>query len=471
MCSFLLVLLLFVVTFSTLQDSVTHWCPEEETAATKSGRQKSLVFAPHWLCAIDQTCTPTHQENPWETPLQGSAVSQNHPEAHHNGHSRPIPMEVHAVPTHQQKSCDPLRSLQSRLDNRCATSTGAQAADVSSHCVQRCMADNASLRLGTMGRVGSQRQVLELANASRWSSKSFSFTEHAQFAKSQRPKRKGIRQDQEERQSKNDRIPAIRRERCRKPQHIALRTAGSGDACLDKHRRIHWKQYAFCHNDLQPNTAEQLAQKKECVAALRAAYPDGNTIPSETKDLIDKMDKDIEKIEKENNKFVTKNIHSATKSLGKAQKALTETLEAKKAHRTRWIKHITEAVTTWQEQLKEYQKQQASLQEVITKAKEDIELARSAIQTLSSTASQAMLASMPPITPVTAEQEDGATEADKEEEKLQGQLQTVLQDCAAVLTRECTTPTLDVEDLTMDDAERDKKRQRSMEPFGGSTKS
>ena len=251
MCSFLLVLLLFVVTFSTLQDSVTHWCPEEETAATKSGRQKSLVFAPHWLCAIDQTCTPTHQENPWETPLQGSAVSQNHPEAHHNGHSRPIPMEVHAVPTHQQKSCDPLRSLQSTLDNRCATSNGAQAADVSSHCVQRCMADNASLRLGTMGRVGSQRQVLELANASRWSSKSFSFTEHAQFAKSQRPKRKGIRQDQEERQSKNDRIPAIRRERCRKPQHIALRTAGSGDACLDKHRRIHWKQYAFCHNDLQ----------------------------------------------------------------------------------------------------------------------------------------------------------------------------------------------------------------------------
>ena len=227
----------------------------------------------------------------------------------------------------------------------------------------------------------------------------------------------------------------------------------------------------FATTTFNPNTAEQLAQKKECVAALRAAYPDGNTIPSETKDLIDKMDKDIEKIEKENNKFVTKNIHSATKSLGKAQKALTETLEAKKAHRTRWIKHITEAVTTWQEQLKEYQKQQASLQEVITKAKEDIELARSAIQTLSSTASQAMLASMPPITPVTAEQEDGATEADKEEEKLQGQLQTVLQDCAAVLTRECTTPTLDVEDLTMDDAERDKKRQRSMEPFGGSTKS
>ena len=198
MCSILLVLLLFVVTFSTLQDSVTHWCPKEETAATKSDRQEKLVFAPHWSCAFDQTCAPTHQANPWETSLQGSAVSQNHPEANHNGHSRIIPLEVYAVPTHQQKSGDPSRSMPCTLDNWCATSKGTQAADVSSHCVQRRMADNASLRLGTMGGVGSRRQFLELANASRWSSKSFSFTEHAQFAKSQRPKRKGIRKGHRE---------------------------------------------------------------------------------------------------------------------------------------------------------------------------------------------------------------------------------------------------------------------------------
>ena len=226
----------------------------------------------------------------------------------------------------------------------------------------------------------------------------------------------------------------------------------------------------FATTTFNPTTAEQLAQKKECVAALRAAYPDGSTIPAETKDLIDKMDKDIEKIEKDNNKFVTKNIHSATKSLGKAQKALTETMEARKSHRARWIKHITEAVTTWQNQLKEYQKQQESFQDVIMKAKADIEMARSAIQTLSSTASQAMLAAMPQIHPVTAEQDDGTAEADKEEEKLQGQLHAVLQDCAAALGKESTTA-LEVEDLTMEDAEREKKRQRSMEPFGGSSKS
>ena len=228
----------------------------------------------------------------------------------------------------------------------------------------------------------------------------------------------------------------------------------------------------FTTSTFNPNTAEQLAQKKECVAALKAAYPDGATIPMDTKELIEKMDKDIERIEKDNNKFVTKNLHSATKSLGKAQKTLTETLEAKRSHRTRWLKHITEAVTTWQGQLKEYQKQQSAFQDVVKKAKEDIEQARSAIQTLSSTASQAMLASMPPIAPVTAEQEEGATETDPEEEQLQGQLQTVLQSCAAVLNLD-TAPSAkegEVEDLTMEESEREKKRLRSMEPFGGSGK-
>ena len=91
---------------------------------------------------------------------------------------------------------------------------------------------------------------------------------------------------------------------------------------------------------------EMLVQKRECVAALRTAYPEGTTIPQETQEIIDKLEKDIEQLEKDNNKYVTKNIHAATKSLGRAQKTLTETLDAKKAHRLCWVKHITEAVTT-----------------------------------------------------------------------------------------------------------------------------
>ena len=220
------------------------------------------------------------------------------------------------------------------------------------------------------------------------------------------------------------------------------------------------------------SNVEALAQKKECVAALRIAYPDVNAAPPETQELIEKMDKEIERLEKENNRFVTKNLHAATKSLGKAQKTLTETLEARKLHRIRWTKHITEAVTTWQNQLQDYQKQQATFQNVASKARSDIETARSEIQNLSAKASQATLAAMPPITAVSAEQEEGMTDADVEEEKLQGQLQTVLQHCAAALNVENADKNADkdteVEDLTMEDEEREKKRPRSrtMQPFG-----
>lgn len=225
---------------------------------------------------------------------------------------------------------------------------------------------------------------------------------------------------------------------------------------------------SFANTTTNPSTVDLLAQKKECLTALRNAYPDGNNIPADTKELIDKIEKDIDKLEKENNKFVTKNIHSATKSLGKAQKTLQETLDAKKSHRARWMKHITEAATSWQNQLQDYQKQQAAFKEVALKAKSDIETARAAIQNLSSTASQAQLETIPPIAPIPVEQEEGTGEADPEEEKLQGHLQTVLQNCAAALKVEIMPQTSDVEDLTMDEAERDKKRPRSMQPFGGS---
>ena len=102
------------------------------------------------------------------------------------------------------------------------------------------------------------------------------------------------------------------------------------------------------------------------------------------------------------------------------------------------------------------------------KAKSDIEAARTAIQALSSTASQAQLAAMPPITPISVEQEEGGGEADSEEVNLQGQLQTILQNCAAALNVEQLPEAQEAEDLTMEEDERDKKRPRSMQPFGGS---
>ena len=220
---------------------------------------------------------------------------------------------------------------------------------------------------------------------------------------------------------------------------------------------------------------ESIAQKREVVSALKTAYTDPAMMPQDTRDLIVKMETDIEKLEKEHSKATTKNLHSATTALGKAQKTLTETLEAKRVHRARWTKHVAEAAKTWEGQLHEYRQQQASLQEVATKARADIEGARSAIQALSSKATPATLAAMPPIAAVTAETKDLTVDADNEEEAMQQQLQTVLQSCAASLGLDLTAQgqhkglsEMVAEDDAFNAADQNRqKRPRSLEPFGG----
>ena len=220
---------------------------------------------------------------------------------------------------------------------------------------------------------------------------------------------------------------------------------------------------------------ESIAQKREVVNALKNAYTDPVMMPQDTKDLILKMEADIERMEKEHSKATTKNLHSATTALGKAQKTLTEALEARRAHRSRWTKHVAEAAKTWEAQLHDYRLQQASLQEVAVKARMDIETARNAIQTLSSKATPATLAAMPSIAAITAEAEDLTLDADNEEETIQQQMQMVLQSCAASLGVEVTqsgaakSPSemeSDLADASKADQNRS-KRPRSLEPFGG----
>lgn len=218
---------------------------------------------------------------------------------------------------------------------------------------------------------------------------------------------------------------------------------------------------------------ENIAQKKEVVSALKNAYPDASQAPQETKDIIEKLEKDIERLEKENSKATTKNLHSATKALGKAQKTLTETMESKRVHRTRWTQHVAEAAKTWQEQLHQYRQQQATFQEIATKARADIESARSAIQTLSAKAPQEMLAAMTQIAPVTGETEDPAIDLDHEEESVQQQLQTVLQSCAASLGIDVTQAPLTTPTEAMDEGDGEvnatrPKRARALEPFASS---
>ena len=112
-------------------------------------------------------------------------------------------------------------------------------------------------------------------------------------------------------------------------------------------------------------------------------------------------------------------------------------------------------------------KQQAAFQEIASKARSDIELARNAIQGLSTGATSAALAAIPSIATIATEQDDNA-DADKEEEKIQCQLQTVLQSCAASLGLPVppADEQIDMLDLTGEEENRAKsKRPRSLEPF------
>lgn len=210
-------------------------------------------------------------------------------------------------------------------------------------------------------------------------------------------------------------------------------------------------------------TAPTGVPNQEVATMLRSAYSETNPMPQEVKEY-------IEKLEKETAKTVTKTLHSATTAMGKAQKTLAETLDAKKQHKARWTAHITEAIKTWQSQLQDYRKQQNTLQEVVNKAKADIEQYKTSIQQLTTTVPGASLAAMPSM-PTATEVED--SDADNQEERLQLQLQTVLRSCAESLGLDLPTApeALDsMTDLTKDAEEEEnaRKRPRSLEPFGGS---
>ena len=204
------------------------------------------------------------------------------------------------------------------------------------------------------------------------------------------------------------------------------------------------------------NTQDVLAM----AAALKEAYPDEKARPDNVKLLIDKA-------EKETAKDVAKGLHAATKALSKAQKVLRENNEAKQHHKAQWAKHVGEAIQTWQNQLREFRKQQTAFQEVSEKAKHDIDQARSTIQELNTNAANTGLTG--PLVP-SAVEEDTTVDGDKEEERLKKDMQTVLQNCARSLGLDLGT-LREVQEVPSEEEKEEEpsnKRPRSMEPFGGS---
>ena len=200
-----------------------------------------------------------------------------------------------------------------------------------------------------------------------------------------------------------------------------------------------------------------IAEKQEWMDALRKAYPDPNSMPEETKML-------VEKTEREYGRRGIKNLHQASTYLGKVKDHLGEVQDHKRAHRALWMKHLAAGIQIWEKQLEEYRRHQAFLTDQASKARNEITATSRIIQQLSHTAGGS--APAPSITP-TPEVEEVA---DKEEEGLKQQLQSVLRSCASSLGMELDAAKLiEVEDGDEQPKEEDKppKRQRSLEPFGG----
>ena len=214
--------------------------------------------------------------------------------------------------------------------------------------------------------------------------------------------------------------------------------------------------FAAANSSLMISTTSQ--EVADMAAALKDAYPDEKTRPQNIKTMIEKAEKDAVK-------DVAKGLHSATKALSRAQKLLAENADAKQQHRAQWAKHVGEAIQTWQHQLKEYRRQQTSFQEISTRAKNEIEAARQTIQMLNMQAAGTGIAATP-LSPA-METDESTVEGDNEEEKLKQAMQTVLKSCAQSLGLDLLQPEKEIQEITDEEEEPDKKRPRSMEPFGG----
>ena len=202
----------------------------------------------------------------------------------------------------------------------------------------------------------------------------------------------------------------------------------------------------------------------ELLAAVAKAFPDKSQMPEELRDL-------VEKANLQSSKSITKDLHSATSSLGKSKKLLQEVVEAKKAHKQAWTRHLTESLELWQKQLQDFTQQQAMLAEKENKAIRDIQLANKSIQNLNLQAAgtegpmnvSSTLEPAPPANP------DLSTQKDKEMIDLQKKLQKCFGEC--MVATGLKDPKDLVEEIadSEDDEDKKRKRQKSLDRKDGAS--
>ena len=125
----------------------------------------------------------------------------------------------------------------------------------------------------------------------------------------------------------------------------------------------------------------------------------------------------------------------------------------------------------WEQQLDNYRKHQAALTEQASRTRAEIAATNRMIQQLSSHAAGGPA---PAPIPTTAEVEDSLDDsADKEEEAMRQNLQSVLKNCASALGLDLEpAKAIDISDAELgkeEEMDKKNKRPRSLEPFASST--
>ena len=199
-------------------------------------------------------------------------------------------------------------------------------------------------------------------------------------------------------------------------------------------------------------TAESSAPRTnadlELILAVKEQYPDITKAPSRIQSAVAKADKTTAKQLTSGLSYV----------VGNATKELHALREAKSKHRERWLKHLSDSVKCWEQQLKLYTDQQANYNGLIKKATQELNTARQTLEVLNKKAAGPEEVDLEATDP-----EDQKT-VDAEAQAMAQQIQTVLQACAKAAMKEEVMEVLDSEDLP---AGGPSKRPRSLEPFGG----
>jgi chromosome segregation ATPase len=189
----------------------------------------------------------------------------------------------------------------------------------------------------------------------------------------------------------------------------------------------------------------------ELILAVKEQYPDISKAPLRIQNA-------VAKAERTTPKQLQSGLHKTSHAVGGAAKELKNLKDAKVKHRERWLKHLHDSVQSWEHQLKLYAEQMSNYNMLIKKAKQELNTARQTLEDLNKKAAGHEDADQD-----TADLEE-QNQVDAEAMTMVQQVQQLLQACAKIATKEEVMEVSDAEESTAAPAP---KRQRSLEPFGG----